>query len=209
MYHRTETIINMNPIQRTSALNNLGISLLETKDTMNAIQTFRTAVNLMKDFTFELTEQLLKYQHQQRLYHQSFISSSPSSVIMNQDAITSMFTTPYGTFQPCSKVQAANEIDGLNNGYYYVFNRPLLLPTDVTYTGWQGKDNTDMVTASAVLVFNFGLACHHFAMESGQSDVLHQAMQIYELALRMVYQSEIPETFCKVFMCGFVNLVVR
>jgi hypothetical protein len=64
---------------------------------------------------------------------------------------------------------------------------------------------TYMLTSSAILIFNFGMACHQFGKETGQEGALHQAVQIYELTLRMINRSCISEYLSKVVMCLALN----
>lgn len=174
----------MNPLHDASILNNLGVALLESKDTVHAIHSFQRAVNIMKEFTDVLASQ--------------DVSDAPA------DDSTMRYETPSPEIEALCKLQTGTKLESLNQGIYYTYDRPLLLPTNVIVPNQEALD-TYMLTSSAILIFNFGMACHQFGKETGQEGALRQAVQIYELTLRMINRSCISEYLSKVVMCLALN----
>ena len=67
---------------------------------------------------------------------------------------------------------------GLQEGSLFVFDRPLLLAHGIEDSGEQ------LEITSAILMFNFALACHQLGKLSGNTRLLNQAKHLYELTLR-------------------------
>ena len=174
----------MNPLHDASILNNLGVALLESKDTVHAIHSFQRAVNIMKEYT-------------------DVLASQESSAGPADDTFM-RYETPSPAIDAFCKLETGTKLESLNQGIYYTYDRPLLLPTDVSVSTQESLD-TYMLTSSAILIFNFGMACHQFGKETGQEGALRQAVQIYELTLRMINRSCISEYLSKVVMCLALN----
>jgi hypothetical protein len=166
----------MNPLHDACILNNLGVALLESKETMHAIHSFQHAVNIMKEFTHVLAEDVPVERHD----------------------------SPYLASDAFCKLRQGTKLESLNQENYYTYDRPLLLQVNVTLSSPEALDSF-MLMSSAILIFNFGMACHQFGKETGQEGVLRQAVQIYELTLRMINRSCISEYLRKVVMCLVLN----
>jgi hypothetical protein len=178
--HRFIQFYSMERLQSVAALNNLGVNLLESKDTACAIQAFQTAIGVMKEFT-------------------SFFTSQDSA-----DGISLMETPRTNIEAPRFKPRTGARLEVLEQGIYYTFDKSFTLPTDFTVTNDEDFELL-IVTASAVLVFNFGMACHQFGKQQGHDKSLRQAVNIYELVLRMVHEQGVNAYFGKVLFCLALN----
>jgi tetratricopeptide (TPR) repeat protein len=174
----------MNPLHDASVLNNSGVALLESKDTLHAINSFQRAVNVMKDLT-------------------DVIASEDDSGANAQDS-DMRYETSSREIEALCMLQTGMKLESLNQGIYYTYDRPLLLPTNMVLPSSEALD-AYMVTSSVILIFNFGMACHQFGKETGQEGATHQAIQIYELTLRMISRSSISDCIGKVVMCLALN----
>jgi tetratricopeptide (TPR) repeat protein len=168
---------NMDPLHDASIFNNLGVALLESKDTLHAIHSFQRAINILKEFTEELA---------------------------SQDESGATADTESAEIESFCMLQTGMKLKSLNQGIYYTYNRPLLLPTNTVLPSPEAL-NAYMVTSGVILIFNFGMACHQFGKETGQEAALHQAIQIYELTLRMISRSSTIDCIGKVVMCLALN----
>jgi hypothetical protein len=89
--------------------------------------------------------------------------------------------------QPPELLHASNPslLDGLNVGISYVYNRPLLIPTDISIQSVEHM-NSVVVTASTYIIFNFALTCHAVGNHTGKESYLIRAMRLYELTLKVL-----------------------
>lgn len=149
----------MNTLNDAIMLNNEGARLLAMGNSTEALHLMQNAVHAMKDLP------------------QS--SADPSN----------LFATQHNTSKhPCAaremqlkKEHHHVEIDGL----LYVYNRPLIIPTNTTIVMSEDMDSFVEVV-STYLIFNFALACHQFGKISGKDVPLKRAMELYDLFIRTV-----------------------
>jgi hypothetical protein len=178
----------MDPLNCAASLNNLGVTLLECKNTMAAIHAFQQAVNVMKEFTDSVVTTA------QGVVGTTVANRKEPCAPATASPITDIHASLF-------QLQTGTNLESLNQGFYYAYDRPLLLPTNIVISACEDID-LHVFTASALIVFNFGMACHQLGKETGQESALRQAVQIYELALRMVYRhTGMNESISKVFMC--------
>ena len=76
-------------------------------------------------------------------------------------------------------------LDSLNVGISYIYNRPLLIPTDITIQSMEHM-NSVVVTASTYIIFNFALTCHVVGKHTGKESYFIRAMRLYELTLKVL-----------------------
>jgi hypothetical protein len=176
----------MDPLNNASALNNWGVNLLEFNDTVCAIDTFQRAVHMMKHFTDSVVTIQLDLDFDQ-----------PSM-------LPSLRRPSTGTAVSSFQLRTGTKLDCLGKGVYYTYDRPILLPTDNKISTPE-EFNSNMVVSGAILVFNFGMACHQLGTQSGQEASLRQAVRIYELTLNMLHQTGIHESYSMVLMCLALN----
>jgi hypothetical protein len=170
----------MDRLQNVFTLNNWGVSLLDSKNVVCAIHAFQSGVDAMRTFTG--------------------VDATTDDATMSHGASESVAPKDKN---PLFSLQAGTKLDGLQQGAFYTYDRPLLLPADAQIPG-SDMDST-ILTASAVLIFNFGMACHQFGKQTGQEAAIRQAAQIYELILRMVNRTGLSEKLCNIFMCLALN----
>lgn len=94
------------------------------------------------------------------------------------------FSTPE-TVLPQQRPLSCALLDGLNNGISYIYNRPLLIPSDIVIQSIEHM-NSVVVTASTYIIFNFALTCHAVGKHTGKESYVTRAMRLYELTLKVL-----------------------
>ena len=144
--------------------------------------------------TIATTERFPPNAHDGCLGHHDGISSSSSSssicgAIKSSGGTDTagMLTSVSTTDSVLPQQQHSNYafLDGLNTGISYIYNRPLLIPSDITFQSMEHM-NSVVVTASIYIIFNFALACHGVGKHTGKESYLIRAMRLYELTLKVL-----------------------
>ena len=74
---------------------------------------------------------------------------------------------------------------GLQHDSSYLYNRPLLIPTDITIQSIEHL-NSVVLTSSTYIIFNFALACHFVGISFHDGSSLIRATRLYELTLTVL-----------------------
>lgn len=170
----------MNPLLRVSNINNEGVGLLNSGDFLRAIESFQSGIALMRDIT--------------------------------QNAFVAKLFPPLATITKPS--QGSNSIllhtgatlAGLQDGSGYVYDRPLLLPTEFRTPAADELDSTgSILTSSTVVTFNFALTCHQYGKQCGQGGPLKQAAELYSLTLALLQNSSMSDKVHSTLKCLVLN----
>ena len=98
-----------------------------------------------------------------------------------KSALTMMGSAPdIGMLDMMDCVSPASPLCGLQDPYFYVYNRPFLL-------GPSGQTAIPLI--HACLMFNLGLTFHHRGHQCGDSSKLVKALRLYDLAAQVVLES--------------------
>jgi hypothetical protein len=170
----------MERLQSAAALNNLGVNLLESKDTSCALHVLQTGVDMMKEFT-------------------NFFTCQDSDVgILSMEDLRTNIEAPW--FKP----RTGSSLDGMEQGMYYNFDKAFILPTDFAVASDEDFEFF-IVSSSSVLLFNFGLAFHQFGKQHSHDVSLRQAKKIYNLVLHMVHEQGVNDYFGIILFCLALN----
>lgn len=155
----TSTHSKMNSLQRAIVNNNDGVQLFNNGNIAGAMRTFQSAVILMK--------------HAGTAFEAMCISENYDSA--NHDFALGGATTEQ------------RHPPGLQSGASFVYQRPLLIPTNLKTT-----DHFDSVilTVTTLVIFNFALACHQSGNTTGRELFLERAERLYDLVLKVLASSE-------------------
>lgn len=162
----------MNPLRDAILLNNAGVRLLNRGSVEHALHSFQCAVSSIKVATtsarFENPQTLFGAPNDSERYNRQEVAAQVSETNMAETKL---------------------RLDGLKNGVSYIYNRPLLIPTDFAIYSIE-QLNSVILSASTYIVFNFALACHLCGKMSGREDYLMRAARLYELTLKVLGSSE-------------------
>jgi hypothetical protein len=178
----------MDPLTQATMLNNEGVHLLDSGEITGSIQLFERIVVLLKDFTHSCSGDKVR----------SIPSlDGPKEIAASQ---------PVKTCESQANLQQLTgaKLDGLQNGHCYVYDRPLLLPTQFATSTQQDIDSY-MLTLTSYIMFNFALACHQYGKLSGREAPLSQASNLYDLVLTILCRSDIDNSTHSVFKCLALN----
>ena len=165
----------MNTLQRAVYLNNRGVSLLESNDTVSAIQVLQAGIQSIK-----LSAQ-----------DQSLNDTTQDSYI---DCYESNF-----------RVTTGKKVNGLKDELYYTYDRPLLLTIGKTPVFPEADSSWDIYLGSLVLMFNLALAYHQHAKQSGLSGSLQHAIKMYKVAMKMADGLEVDQCLGRALTCFILN----
>jgi hypothetical protein len=121
-------------------------------------------------------------------YHDEVSSSSIYQASKSSAATASTTYTnvlPAVSVLPQEQRSSSALLDGLNVGISYIYNRPLLIPTDISIQSMEHM-NSVVVTASTYIIFNFALTCHLVGKHTGKDSYFIRAMRLYELTLKVL-----------------------
>lgn len=165
----------MNPLQEAIMINNEGVRLLSYGNISCALHSFQNAVTMMKEVAVAQAEK-------------------PRAIPPNDSS--------------CSRFEPAPErpgnLVGLQNEACYIYDRPLLIPTDFNIATLEEQDSF-MLMSSTFVIFNFALACHQFGKISGNEVHLLRAGQLYELTLKILSSAERDHAMHSVLQCLALN----
>ena len=171
----------MNSLQQAIAINNEGVQLLNSGSITDALRVLQSAVVVMKEAS--------------QVFADSAKALPPSAVASLTHNDCSQFCLDQGT--GCTLV-------GLQNDNCYVYDRPLLIPTDLKISTQEDLHSAILIS-STWIVFNFALALHQLGMISGKDAPLRRAVGLYDLTLRMLCRSDIDESMNAVLRCLALN----
>jgi hypothetical protein len=104
-----------------------------------------------------------------------------------------------------SREQQPGALDGLQSEHGYVYDRPILIPTDLgIFTSHELY--SVVLTSGSFIIFNFALACQYDGKITGNKVPLQKARQLYELVLKMLTSEESNcNNCCVVLQCLVLN----
>lgn len=166
----------MDYLYEAIATNNMGVQLFNKGNIAASLSTFQRAVDL-----------LTVCSAQGRFFHGTnpFSSSPCRSVI-------------FWSEQETPDTSVAIETDSS----YYIYRRPLLLPTPGHLTNHEDLDSI-ILSASSSVIFNMAIACHLYGEASGQEQYWSRAGRLYDTVLRML--STTHEISYDVLKCLILN----
>jgi hypothetical protein len=123
-------------------------------------------------------------------YHSSTYQAAKPSTETPTSAV-SIPTTE--TVLPPQPPSSSALLDGLNCGISYIYNRPLLIPSDITIQSMEHM-NSVVVTASTYIIFNFALTCHVVGKHTGKESYFTRSMRLYELTLKVLDTAQASST---------------
>jgi hypothetical protein len=85
-----------------------------------------------------------------------------------------------------------------------VYDRPLLLPTDVTIKS-QDEVESIILTASTSIIFNLALSCHQQGTITGNEILLKKAARLYALVVRILDNADSDDEVHYVLKCLALN----
>lgn len=166
----------MNPLQQAAAINNESVFLLEAENLSGAIHSLQRAIIVVKDGAKPV----------------AFKSEG------NNDAVTSYRSLPF-----CVR-QCHLKLRGLQNGVFYVYDRPFLIATGLTPSTQEDYDAIILLFSTHIL-FNFALAWHQLGAISGRARSLRRAGELYEFILKILRSSANNDTAYAVLKCLVLN----
>jgi hypothetical protein len=175
----------MDSLHRATELNNAGVQLLETNDISGAIKPFCDALNVMKDYmdTGKDIQLTTTFKDQNALFdlHHVVLAGMIDAIQSNSIQTSKLSEDTRGP---------------------YIYSRPIMLPDAKLFLSALRNDSIDLdmllATAITIIVFNFALSCHLHSERSGAASTLKQALQLYNLAIRMIEQADCQPNFLQV-----------
>jgi hypothetical protein len=147
----------MNPLLQAIAMNKEGVQLLNLGDTSGAIVVFQHAVAVMRNLAAAHAEnpcELFDY----------FASEEMRTSFPRRD-------------------QRPQDLVGLQSDVCYIYNRPLVIPTNVQFKNQEDLDSFVLISSTFV-IFNFALACHQYGKIHGDENSLKRASCLYNLTIK-------------------------
>jgi hypothetical protein len=182
----------MDTLHRATSLNNAGVQLLEMNVISGAISVFCDAVNVMKEDNM-VDKNIIKRAT-------TLTDQNPISVVHGGAYAEDLMNTIQSTNTiHSSKLPAVTLLRKME---HYVYSRPLLLPNTTVTMSLSASNSVDLdmltTTSVTIIVFNFALSCHLHSEYSGTASTLKQALQLYNLLIRMIQQAERKPKFLQV-----------
>jgi hypothetical protein len=182
----------MDPLTLAARWNNWGIQLLLNSHSLQAMETFLRAAHLMRDLTDVMTHNSSQHEHVSAEYPPPMQNASDRSPEgLNTPAYNFSFRT----------YKTRNSLD---KGVFYVYNRPFVLPTSCGFST-SNELAVYLVTSSAVIAFNYAIACHQLGKISGQTAPLQRSKQSYNLVIRILQRVGTQQEFGKFLTCLALN----
>ena len=154
----------MNPLQQAAAINNESIFLLEAENLSGAIHALQRAIVVVKD------------------------GSTPEVVAVKPSEGHNNDSTVKSCNLPFCVRQCRLKLRGLQNGLFYVYDRPFLIATNLTPSTQEDHDAIILLFSTHIL-FNFALAWHQLGAISGRGPPLRRAGELYEFILKILRSS--------------------
>jgi hypothetical protein len=177
----------MNVFKDAIISNNHGVKLLESNDTVLAIAAFQSGIQLLKEFG------------ESRYQNQTFASDKQNDQTLNQECSPSCAMSQSYQFLLNDHI----DMEGCPRGLYYSYNRPMLLPADVT-SSLQVFDS-QMYLISSVLLFNLALTYQKHANQSCVSNSIQREVKIYTLAASVLEHGGCDNDCSKLMMILILN----
>lgn len=177
----------MNSFQRAIVTNNHGVKLLESDDTLLAIEAFQGGIQLIKDYG--------------------------DACNMNQKLTSDVQNGQ--SFQPeyCPSI-ATNDSFGLPHipltstnfpqGLYYSYDRPILLPSN-SLTSSPHVLQSKLYLISAILLFNLALTYQKHARQNCTSSTMLRVVRVYTLAGTVLEHGCCDDEWGKFIICLIFN----
>jgi hypothetical protein len=170
----------MNTLERATRLNNKGAYLLESNSIVSAIQVLQSGLQSIKAYA-----------------HEAGIGATESKRPIPTPCVDDIYF----------RVTVGTKLVGLQDEYFYTYNRPLLLNLGSTIPVNSDIIETpkDVYVATVVIIFNLALAYHHHAKKCGLTSSIKHAIKMYRLAIKMADCMEIDQFFGKALTCFTLN----
>jgi hypothetical protein len=165
----------MNGLQIAVHLNSKGVRLLESNRIESAIQVFQNGIHEIKQYA----------QDQSRV---EIMDEEISSV---NDKCS------------CTPISTGMKLEGLQHGFHYTYDRPLLLHVDTSCA--TSNDSESLYLVSVILIFNLALAYHSHAKSCGFTSSQQHAVKMYNLAAKMADSIVNDQYMGRVIMCFILN----
>jgi hypothetical protein len=198
--HHRKSVIAMDPLRNAILLNNTGVEQLDFGHIDGALYSFQCAVASVKVATAMSTacdgrafhvfsnEKPTLSSHTVRRFPPTFTTTyndELSSRQVGKRSANDSTTVPNSSPSSTTSHPRGVLLSGLNSGLSYIYNRPLLIPTDITIQNLDHM-NSVVVTSSIYIIFNFALACHLVGKCSGKENYMIRAVRLYELTLKVL-----------------------
>jgi hypothetical protein len=109
---------------------------------------------------------------------------------------------PYPPMSSFSPIRTGMKIEGLQHGYHYTYDRPLLLYANAIC---QTSNDTEMLyLVSVVLIFNLALTYHIHAKICATSQ--RNAVKTYNLAAKMAESIQKDQWIGWIILCFALNM---
>ena len=178
----------MTAFQSAIVSNNHGVKLLESNDTSLAMVSFQRGLQFLKECS------------EGRQEKQTITSSPPNEQTLSQ--------TPSLVIRLQSRHYLSNDqtkIEGFSKqGMFYSYNRPLLLPSNLTSSP-QFLDSQQIHLICSVLLFNLALTYQNFRNQSLTRDAMEREAKVYTLALSILEHASCDDDCSKLMMILITN----
>lgn len=168
----------MNTLQEALRTNNEGVQLLIGGSIVGALHAFQSAITAMKDAAAS--------SHAAPSSH----DETPHTISLMSDRTERFF----------SLEQRQGSLAGIQNEHCYVYDRPLLIPSNPELLS-EDEVDTFITTSSLFIIFNFAIACHQQGKVSGNEFALQRAGQLYNLTLKILATKGINSELLTVLQC--------
>jgi hypothetical protein len=165
----------MNPLQRATYFNNKGVSLLESNDTVRAIQVIQNGIQLIKAYAHD--------QSTRGLIQTPYVDSSSHFRVTTGMKLKGLKDELYYTYdRPLLLINGSN------------------IPVADNF-----DSSLDIYVASVVMIFNLALSYHMHAKQCGLSSSLQHAIKMYHVAMKMADGIELDQYLGKALTCFIFN----
>lgn len=163
-------------VQGAITINNEGVHLLNGGNIPGALQAFQSAIAALKKAAESCQSERTQIIFQKAWNDQSLFSFEQRPVA----------------------------VAGLQNVHSYIYNRPLLIPTDLKILSHVCLDSF-VTSSTAFVIFNFALAHHEQGKTRGHEVSLRRAGQLYNVTLKVLANKESSNNSGAVLQCLALN----
>lgn len=171
----------MNTLHTATAASNEGVRLLNAGDHAAGIQAFQRALVLVRAAadarTATAAAASLPAAAEAACIFPSTSNWATAAKLASSDDDHRKYSTATQLF--CSAIRG-EQLAGLQSDHYYVYNRPLVLPTKTMPIASPGEFEAVVGALSTSILFNAALACHQHGRLTGRAFFLERAGQLYE-----------------------------
>jgi hypothetical protein len=162
--------MSMNALRDAILLNNAGVRFLQCGDLEYSLHSFQRAISSVK-----LSSTIASEEKPLKLCNEEVSNDSLGSCQYHHEE------------EPMCNTM--HQLDGLKNDISFIYNRPLLITTEVSIQSAE-QLNSLMLSTSTYIVFNFALACHVCGKLCGKEEYLTRASRFYQLTLKVLASAE-------------------